>query len=190
MIVRPKASLLDILFAVRGSIAGRVAWRCLFITLLACVIVVFGGFHLELMSHLGTAPFGLIGIAISIFMSFRNSAAYDRWWEGRKQWGELLVQIRSLMRELSDLDEGTKKRLFLPLIAYANALASRLRDEDELAAAKPWQVVASAAPNVCDTILREVGAELIALNKSDALSGWRYASAVVRMNAITDVQAA
>ena len=80
MIVRPKASFFDILFAVRGSIAGRVAWRCLFITVLACIVVFTGDFHLEPMSHLGTAPFGLIGIAISIFMSFRNSAAYDRWW--------------------------------------------------------------------------------------------------------------
>nr|HML29358.1 bestrophin family ion channel [Hyphomicrobium sp.] len=160
MIVRPKASVLDILFAVRGSIAGRVAWRCLFITLLACVVVFTGGLHLEPMSHFGTAPFGLIGIAISIFMSFRNSAAYDRWWEGRKQWGELLVQIRSLMRELSDLDAEAKRRIFIQLIAFANALSARLRGEDELTSARPWDAAASAGPNVTDAILRQVGAEL------------------------------
>ncbi len=190
MIVRPKASLWDILFAVRGSIAGRVAWRCLFITVLACVIVFTGDFHLEPMSHLGTAPFGLIGLAISIFMSFRNSAAYDRWWEGRKQWGELLVQTRSLCRELSDLDADTKKRVFLPLIAYANALSARLRGEDEIAASRPWHVEASPGPNVSDTILRKIGTELLALNKSGALSDWRYSSAAIRMNAISGIQAA
>jgi putative membrane protein len=190
LIVRPKASFFDILFAVRGSIAGRVAWRCLFITVLACVVVFTGDFHLEPMSHLGTAPFGLIGIAISIFMSFRNSAAYDRWWEGRKQWGELLVQVRSLIRELSDLDTEAKRRIFMPLIAFANALSARLRDEDELAAARPWDATASAGPNVTDAILRQVGAELIALNKSGALSDWRYSSAAIRMNGLSNVQAA
>lgn len=190
MIVRPKASFFDILFAIRGSIAGRVAWRCLFITVLACVVVFTGDFHLEPMTHLGTAPFGLIGIAISIFMSFRNSAAYDRWWEGRKQWGELLVQIRSLIRELSDLDEDAKRRIFMPLIAFANALSARLRDADEVAAATPWDVTVSPGPNVTDAILRQVGAELIALNKSGVLSDWRYSSAAIRMNGLSNVQAA
>ena len=189
MIVRPKATLFDILFAVRGSIALRVAWRCLFITALACVVVATGDFHLETMTHFGTAPFGLIGIAISVFMSFRNSAAYDRWWEGRKLWGDLLVQVRSLSRELSDLDEETKKRIFISLIAYAHALAARLRGEDEVAAVKPWSVVVSPGPNVCDVILRQIGGELIALNKAGTLSGWRYSSADLRLNAIASVQA-
>ncbi|MFA5956200.1 bestrophin family protein [Hyphomicrobium sp.] len=190
MIVRPKASVFDILFAVRGSIAGRVAWRCLFITALACLIVFTGDFHLETMTHFGAAPFGLIGIAISIFMSFRNSAAYDRWWEGRKQWGELLVQVRSLCRELSDLDAETKKRIFMPLIAYAKALSARLRGEDEIAAARPWDVAVSPGPNVSDAILRQIGTELIALNTSGKLSDWRYSSAAIRMNGISSVQAA
>lgn len=190
MIVRPKASLFEILFAIRGSIAGRVAWRCLFITVLACVVVLTGDFHLEPMSHLGTAPFGLIGIAISIFMSFRNSAAYDRWWEGRKQWGDLLVQVRSLARELSDLDDETKKRLFVPLIAYVNALSARLRDEDESAAIRQWKIEVPAGPNICDVLLRRIGTELIALNKSGVLSDWRYSSIAIRMNAIASVQAA
>jgi ion channel-forming bestrophin family protein len=190
LIVRPKASFFDILFAVRGSIAGRVAWRCLFITALACVVVLTSDFHSETMTHFGTAPFGLIGIAISIFMSFRNSAAYDRWWEGRKQWGELLVQVRSLLRELSDLDTEAKKRIFLPLIAYANALSARLRGEDEIAAARPWDANVSSGPNVTDSILRQIGVELIALNKAGALSDWRYSSAAIRMNGISNVQAA
>jgi putative membrane protein len=190
LIVRPKASLWDILFAVRGSIAGRVVWRCLFITALACVVVLTGDLRFETMSHLGTAPFGLIGLAISIFMSFRNSAAYDRWWEGRRQWGELLVQARSLCRELSDLDADAKKRIFLPLIAFANALLARLRSEDEVAAARPWDPEAASSPNVTDVILRKIGSELLALNKTGVLSDWRYSSVAIRMNAISSVQAA
>lgn len=142
------------------------------------------------MSHLGTAPFGLIGIAISIFMSFRNSAAYDRWWEGRKRWGELLVEVRSLIRELSDLDPEDKKRIFIPLIAYANALSARLRGEDEATAVRSWNLEVAAEPNICDSILRNVGAELIMLNKTGALSDWRYATAAGRLHGIANVQAA
>lgn len=38
----------------------------------------------EVFAQPGAMPFTLIGIALSIFMSFRNSACYDRWWEARK----------------------------------------------------------------------------------------------------------
>ncbi len=190
MIVRPNASLFDIFFAVRGSIAGRVAWRCLFITVLACVVVYLGNFDFIALSHLGTAPFGLIGIAISVFMSFMNNASYDRWWEGRKQWGELLVQARSLSRELSNLDDEAKKRIFVPLIAYAHALAARLRNEDESAAARVWGIKVPQGPNVSDGILRQIGAELLALNKAGELSDWRYSSVATRMNTISNVQGA
>jgi putative membrane protein len=32
-------------------------------------------------------------------MSFRNNACYDRWWEGRKQLGQMVIEVRSLIRE-------------------------------------------------------------------------------------------
>lgn len=190
MIVRPKASLFDILFAVRGSIAGRVAWRCLFMTVLACFVVYFRDFDIEALAHLGTAPFGLIGLAISIFMSFRNSAAYERWWEGRRQWGDLIVQQRSMARELSDLDAETRARIFKPFMAYAHALAARLRNEDDAAAARACGFDAGAAANVCDRILRGIGDALLALHKDGRLSEWRYGSLMARMNAISVVQGA
>ena len=30
---------------------------------------------------------GIMGIAASIFLGFRNTQAIERWWEGRKLWG-------------------------------------------------------------------------------------------------------
>jgi putative membrane protein len=29
----------------------------------------------------------LLGFVLSLFLVFRTNTAYDRWWEGRKQWG-------------------------------------------------------------------------------------------------------
>jgi putative membrane protein len=78
----------------------------------------------------------------------------------------------------------------MPLIAYAQALSARLRGEDEIAAVRSWAVNVSPGPNVCDAILRRVGADLLALNKTGVLSDWRYSSVAIRMNGIADVQAA
>ncbi len=138
MIVRPKATLLDILLATRGSIAGRIVRRVLFMTALACGVVVWTRYYPSPFSGLGTAPFTLIGIAISIFMSFRNGACYERWWEGRKQWGAMIVEARSFARETATLRaHPARERMLRGLCGFAHALAARLRDGDEIAAARP-----------------------------------------------------
>ncbi len=34
-------------------------------------------------------PLSILGGALAIFLGFKNSSAYDRWWEARKIWGLL-----------------------------------------------------------------------------------------------------
>ena len=36
---------------------------------------------------------------LSIFLSFRNNACYDRWWEARRQWGAMVGEMRAIGRE-------------------------------------------------------------------------------------------
>lgn len=43
-------------------------------------------------------PFTLIGIALEISLGFRNNASYDRFWEGRKLWGEWVNASCNLTR--------------------------------------------------------------------------------------------
>ena len=99
MIVRPKPNLFGILFSLKGSIAKRIALRSLLVTLLASVIVLVETLHPAYFSKVNATPFTLLGLSLSIFMSFRNNACYDRWWEGRKQLGQMVIEIRSLIRE-------------------------------------------------------------------------------------------
>ena len=40
--------------------------------------------------------YSLIGFVISMLLIFRTNTAYDRWWEGRKKWGELVNDSRNL----------------------------------------------------------------------------------------------
>jgi len=44
------------------------------------------------------APFSVLGVAISLFLSFRTNACYNRWWEARQQWGMQYNATRSLTR--------------------------------------------------------------------------------------------
>jgi hypothetical protein len=48
-------------------------------------------------------PFTLIGLPLAIFLGFRNNTAYDRYWEGRKLWGEMVICARTLARQCQSL---------------------------------------------------------------------------------------
>lgn len=44
--------------------------------------------------------FTLFGSAIGLFVGFMVNAAYDRWWEARTLWGQIVNSSRSLARQL------------------------------------------------------------------------------------------
>src|SRR3954463_1033960 len=139
MIVRPRPGLLAILFTLHGSILPQVALKILLITVVACVVVASEQHWPELLSlNAGVAPFTLVGLALSIFLSFRNNACYDRWWEARRQWGLLLVEMRGLVRCAGALLPGPghddlRRRMLLRLRAFAHALHASLRSRDPAA---------------------------------------------------------
>ena len=52
--------------------------------------------HYNFMPSLHSGIFSLLGIVLSILLVFRTNTAYDRWWDGRKQWGSLVNNTRTL----------------------------------------------------------------------------------------------
>ncbi len=40
-------------------------------------------------------PLSMIGIAVSLYIGFKNSRSYDRFWEGRKTWGGIVTLSRT-----------------------------------------------------------------------------------------------
>lgn len=144
MIVRPRPSLFTILFALRGSILPKVAPKVIAITALACLVVGLEQRHAEWFPvTAGIGPFTLVGLALSIFLSFRNGACYDRWWEARRAWGTLIVEMRALARLIpallpEDRHADLRRRILRRTVGFAQALHARLRNLDEAGAAEPW----------------------------------------------------
>lgn len=191
MIVRPKPNLLGILFSLKGSIAKRIALRSLLVTLLASVIVLVETLHPAYFSKVNATPFTLLGLSLSIFMSFRNNACYDRWWEGRKQLGQMIIEVRSLIRETQVLSDPLERASLLRgLCGFAHGLIARLRLEDEAQALKPWIEVDSGHPNLPDQVLQQLGARFSGLAERGVLSEWRYTQLETRLVGLSQVQAA
>lgn len=98
MIVREKPGVLQLLFAVKGSVLPHIAPELLFVAVSSAAVVAIDRYLLAL-PHVQAAPLAVFGVALSLFLGFRNNAAYDRWWEARRLWGGLLADVRSLARE-------------------------------------------------------------------------------------------
>ncbi|CAG9273841.1 bestrophin family protein [Paraburkholderia unamae] len=138
MIVRPHLHWFRMLLAWRGSVLPQLLPRLFLVLALSIVAVAAHDHILKLTVNLSTVPFSLIGIALAVFLGFRNSASYDRYWEGRKLWGQMLNETRSLVREALTLplsaDEaathGRARELVALLAALPHALRHQLRNTD------------------------------------------------------------
>lgn len=79
MIVRQKPNALKILFTLRGSVIPHIYPQVLLITLLSVIISAVQHSTPSSFSSYSAAPFTLLGIALSLFLGFRNNASYQRW---------------------------------------------------------------------------------------------------------------
>jgi putative membrane protein len=105
---------LDVLLA--GAWAGFVTWLELDVMRIAV--------------PLGPSILSILGIILGLLLVFRTNTAYDRWWEGRRLWGQLLNVSRALSHQLDAMlapDAAHRERYALLLGAFPSALVAHLR---------------------------------------------------------------
>ena len=119
------------LFVWRGSMMQQMLPQLLIVAALSVVAVWTEGTVLAHKVPLNATPFTLVGVALALFLGFRNSSAYDRWWEGRKLWGALVNTMRSLTRQTLTLTgEARDKPQFIDLlVAFTYAMRDQLRGD-------------------------------------------------------------
>nr|WP_269768394.1 bestrophin family ion channel [Bordetella genomosp. 8] len=133
MIVRPKTGWFRMLFAWENSVQNTILVPLAIIFALS--LAALWGYRSSdaFLFSLSPVPFSLIGVALAIFASFRNSACYERYWEGRKQWGTLTSTTRDLARFAVTVpgpgDQDARQVVAL-LTAFVQVLKHQLRDSD------------------------------------------------------------
>ncbi|MDU9414269.1 bestrophin family protein [Pseudomonas sp. zfem005] len=132
MITRPQnPSIPVLLFSLKGSIIPAIWRKVLFTVLISSVVVATHGTLYHYKVILTATPFTLWGLTLAIFLGFRNTVAYQRFWEARTLWGELLIVTRNLTRQLLSLTPTMapteRRRLVDALAAFSHALRDHLR---------------------------------------------------------------
>jgi ion channel-forming bestrophin family protein len=191
----------------RGSVFGLLGWqwRSLIIYgVLATAIVALdrlAGWH---WFEVTTLPLGVLGGAIGIFVSFRTNSAYDRWWEGRRLWGQMVNTSRCFATQVlagidskgtDDTQRAVKHALVRRQIAYVHVLRCALRGEDPFADEDVirWlgedELAASRGEsNLNHALLHRQAETLIRLNDDGVLDNFRLQSLDRSIATLLDVQ--
>jgi putative membrane protein len=131
MIVRSKSNWWTLLFVWRGSVMRQMLPQLSIVAALSVFAVWSEGSIFKHKVPLNATPFTLVGVALALFLGFRNSSAYDRWWEGRKLWGALVNTMRTLARQVLTMtgDAGDKRVFMDMLVAFTYAMRDQLRGD-------------------------------------------------------------
>lgn len=156
----------------------RILGKMGFVFLLTLAVVLVDKMMMPL-PRISLGAMSVFGVALSLFLGFRNNAAYDRWWEARKLWGSLIADTRSLARQLEMFDVPADQRpaLLNMVAAFTHAHRGSLRHcntEPEIAAwigdEKARALLARANP--ADAALSDVAHQFSGLHRAGHLDGF------------------
>lgn len=189
---RRKRSSIELLFSLRGSVVPHILpWIALMtVSAVAVVWVNIALFPLRLTN---ASAFAVFGVALSLFLGFRNNAAYERWWEGRKLWGQLIADSRALARETELFlarAPATRERLLRLQMAFMHLHRLNLRHLPPDDAARVWadQSLIDAPHPPC-AALDQITTILSKAQADGHLDGFGARALSERLGAITLAQA-
>ena len=170
---------------------SRHVFRRLFPLLLAMGVLSAGVCYVELHYlkkpvELSNVVHSLLGFVLSLFLVFRTNTAYDRWWEGRKQWGGLVNVSRTLatrVREFSK-DDATRDFFQVHIPGFVDALRDHLRPNQPGEPARPQDgrfASADHAPNAWAQAMEREAMERLEAGEWTPQQHWLVSQNLERM---------
>ena len=120
-------------FTVRGTVVRRVAPRAIAYAALGALAAL--ALNEGVNVAIGPVAHSLLGIALGMLLVFRTNAAYDRYWEGRRRWSEIVASARNLVRA-GACYVGADPRLTALVTTYVATLRDQLRGRRDARAAR------------------------------------------------------
>jgi putative membrane protein len=184
------------LFDIRGSLVRAIFYRVLLCVAWSAVVVLIHD-HLAPVAIPADGHM-LVGFAFSLLLVVRTNASYDRFWEGRKQWGSIVNETRNLARAASVLLAGAPEvaaGLLRWTIAFPWAVMHHLRGEKGLGpvadALLPGEAAkALATSHVPLTVARRVSEQLALARRRGLISDYVQMSLDQNVQLLTDYMGA
>ncbi|MGG4609722.1 bestrophin family protein [Providencia sp. Me31A] len=195
MDIRPHQHWFFRLFDWHGSVLSKITFRLSLNIMMSLVAVLSFQWYEQLGIHLTIAPFSLLGIAIAIFLGFRNNACYSRLIEARTLWASLLINQRNILRNIKGLlpnDKAAQKEFANLLIAFGWSLKHELRKTSpivDLYRLLPRHIFDEVirSPFPTSRILLQIGLKVGELRDNKIISDVLFQSINKDINALSEV---
>ncbi|GAB3831727.1 bestrophin family protein [Hymenobacter jeollabukensis] len=116
----------------QSPIIQKLLQRVMLLGLYSSAVAVIGYPLSHLKVTIDPQYFSLLGILLSLLLAFRTNSAYDRFWEGRRVWGQLTNNCRNLAvllhARLPAADQSHRYHLAKLLSNFPIALEGHLRE--------------------------------------------------------------
>jgi putative membrane protein len=127
----------DLAHLTRSGTTRRIVKYSMLLGLYAATVEVFiRVFDLHDYLYMDVTVFSLLGVILSIFLGFRTTTAYERWWEGRELWGALVNNARNLAIYVDSMwpesDAETRRYMAKHISNFCLALSDHLRDDTQI----------------------------------------------------------
>lgn len=195
MIVKEQPSALTLFVAMHGSVVPQIIYKIVAFTLLSLGVMLFD-IHIAALPHVSLTALSVFGIALSLFLGFRNNAAYERWWEARKLWGGIIADIRNLAKvsEIFIANPKERRDILGFAIAFAHMHRSGLRDDPISTELQGWVGADNASAigmrkNGADAALRLMSQNVRHLHDSGTLDSFGQLAFAKNIAALGHAQA-
>ncbi len=86
--------------------------------------------------------YSILGFTLSLFLVFRTNTAYDRWWEGRRLWGDLTNAIKNISIHLhSSLPiENERRRAYYSALMHLFSISLKQHLQDKRLHANHFEI--------------------------------------------------
>lgn len=137
----------------------------------------------------------ILGVILGLFLVLRTNTAYDRWWEGRKLWGQLVNDTRQLSIKLSIYIPAERKddilffKKMIPNITFAmkeNLRSSILVGEMDLTLNDTRDRIINSKhrPNIINKLMME---RVVSLFKEGVITGDQLIILDKELKGFTDI---
>lgn len=112
------------------SVLKKLQWYLIVIAAITSLIAIVAPQLVEKKRVIEANSSLFAGVILSMLLVFRTNSAYDRWWEGRRAWGQLVNDLRNLSIKYYEIvrpNLAERQQMAALLIRFANSTKDHLR---------------------------------------------------------------
>lgn len=195
MILRELPNRRQLFLVLNGSVVPQILPNIIGAALWALLVLLLDRYVWD-MPQISIGAMGVFGLSLSLFLGFRNNAAYDRWWEARKIWGRMVSDVRSLAQELRIFaGPGPDEDYILTrVLAFHHLHRAQLRGDDVADTVAKWIGPEAAKQlmqeeNSPNAALRDIATRLHEMGRQGRIDGFGKRTLAERLSGFAAAQA-